>query len=300
MKFTSAFSVGIVFASALTATTALPVNNELFARDPVAVAFARSFDAELQGRSPFDWGSLFTALKPIAKPWVAKIPKVGGFLSQFFKRDGSLDEELLARFLGAGEADVAARSFEELDARAPFSFGSLFKILKPLAKPFVAKIPHVGGFLSRFFKRDDGEDDLLGELLYARHLARSEVIARTPEEAIDAFANALLADLEGDNSVVRRALTEIDAREPFVIPPGVIDAVIKNAPAIIKTVAPIAKKVVNKVKKFFKKLFRRDTTDADVDSLVADLFSGLSRRDAEVADAEVAWNDFVKALNAAQ
>jgi len=233
MKFSNVLPVGLVLASALTATTALPVDHTLIAREPAVAYYARSFH-ELEAREPFSWGSI----------------------------------------------------------------GKIFNAIKPLAKPFVKKIPHVGGFLSNFFKRDGGaDDDDLAELFYARHLASTELVARTPEEAVDAFANALLADLQSDNSVVRRSLEELEAREPFTIPPGVIDAVVKNGPAIIKAATPFVKKAASTIKSWFSRLFRRDgLSDGDVSELLADLVSGVSRR-AEDADAEAAWNDLVKAFN---
>ena len=97
----------------LVALVATAILSEL-AKEAGSDVAARGLDA----REPFDWGSAFKAIAPIAKPFVAKIPKVGGFLSSFFKRDGmplltsrlalsliriegSLDEELFADFLKA-------------------------------------------------------------------------------------------------------------------------------------------------------------------------------------------------------
>jgi len=383
MKFTNAFSLGVVFATTLSVTTAAPISTSIAARDARYVAVARSIE-ELDARDPFSFGNFFKAIAPIAKPFVAKIPKVGGILSKFFRRDGTVDEDLLNDFLVAqalaGQGDVAARSLaEDLVARDPFSFGNFFKAIAPIAKPFVAKIPKVGGFLSKFLKRDgtvdeellndflvaqalagqsdvaarslsgdivardpfsfgnffkaiapiakpfvakipkvggilskffkrDGtiDEDLLNDFLVAQALAaRTGVVARSPEDAVDdLIASALFSELTNDVGVATRSIDELDTRDPFSIPAPVVSAIIQHGPAVIKAVAPVAKKAVKAIGKFFGGLFRRgeDLNDDDVAGLiaelVADLKPALSRRD--TAEAEAAWNDFVNAIVDAQ
>lgn len=377
MKFANALSLGVVFATAFTVTTAAPISTSIAARDAHYVAMARSIQ-ELDARDPFSFGNFFKAIAPIAKPFVAKIPKVGGFLSKFLKRDGTVDEDLLRDFLVAealaGRGDIAARSLaEDLVARDPFSFGNFFKAIAPIAKPFVAKIPKVGGILSKFFKRDgtvdeellndwlvaqalagqsgvaarslsedleardpfsfgnffkaiapiakpfvekipkvggilskffkrDGtiDEELLNDFI-AQALASRSVVARSSDEAADELiASALISELTNDVGVATRSLYELDAREPFSIPAPVVSAIIQHGPAVIKAVAPVAKKAVSAIGKFFGGLFRRgeDLNDDDVAGLiaelVADLKPALSRRD--TAEAEAAWNDFVNAI----
>jgi hypothetical protein len=167
-----------------------------------------------------------------------------------------------------------ARSFDELDARDPFKIPGF---LKDIARPLVAKIPHVGGFLSGLFRRDL-DDELLTALL----------TTRSPNDAEDAIVNALFGDLD------RRDAYELDAREPFVIPPQLIDLAIKNAPSIIKAVAPLASKAVKGIKKFFKKLFRRgDLSNEVVARAVADFVADtFARRDID-DDADTDWDNFL-------
>jgi hypothetical protein len=232
MKFTNVFSLGVVIATAFTVTTAAPISSSIAAREAHYAAIARSFE-ELDARDPFNIGGFFKAVAPFAKPFVAKIPKVGGFLSKFFRRDGSLDEELLNDFLVAqalaDQNKVAARSLEleDLVARDPFDFGGLFKAVAPFAKPFVQKIPKVGGFLSKFFRRDGTiDEELLNDFIAAQALAsRSNVAARSLE------------------------IDDLVARDPF------------NFGGFIKAVAPFAKPFVAKIPKvggFLSKFFRRD------------------------------------------
>jgi len=272
---------------------------------------ARSLAEDLVARDPFSFGSFFKAIAPIAKPFVAKIPKVGGILSKFFKRDGTVDEELLNDWLVAqalaGQSGVAARSLSaDLEARDPFSFGNFFKAIAPIAKPFVEKIPKVGGFLSKFFKRDGTiDEELLNDFIVSQALASRSVVARSSDETADELiASALISELTNDVGVATRSLEELDAREPFSIPAPVVAAIIQHGPAVIKAVAPVAKKAVSAIGKFFGGLFRRgeDLNDDDVAGLiaelVADLKPALSRRD--TANAEAAWNDFVNAIVDAQ
>jgi hypothetical protein len=268
MKFTKAFSLGVVLATAFTVTTAAPISTTIAARDARYVALARSFE-ELDARDPFNFGSFFQKIAPFAKPFVAQIPKVGGFLSKFFKRDGTVDEDLLKDFLVAealaGRGDIAVRSLaEDLVARDPFNFGSFFQKIAPFAKPFVAQIPKVGGFLSKFFRRDGTVDEeLLNDWLTAQTLAaRGDIAARSLAE-------------------------DLVARDPF------------NFGSFFQAVAPFAKPFVAKIPKvggFLSKFFKRDgTVDED---LVNDFIAALSRRD--TADDEAAWNDIVKAIVDAQ
>jgi len=305
MKFTNALSLGVVFATAFTVTTAAPISTSIAARDAHYVAMARSIQ-ELDARDPFSFGNFFKAIAPFAKPFVAKIPKVGGFLSKFLKRDGTVDEDLLKDFLVAealaGRGDIAARSLaEDLVARDPFSFGNFFKAIAPIAKPFVAKIPKVGGILSKFFKRDGTVDeDLLKDFLVAEALAgRGDIAARSLSE-------------------------DLEARDPF------------SFGSFFKAIAPIAKPFIEKIPKvggILSKFFKRDGTideellndfitealasrsvvarssfprgedlnDDDVAGLIAELVADLkpavSRRDTAGAEA---WNDFVNAIVDAQ
>jgi hypothetical protein len=125
------------------------------------------------------------------------------------------------------------------------------------------------------------------------------VAARAPQdEALEtALENLILENIESrDISVAARDVEDLEMREP--IPPGVVDAAVALAPYAIDA----APHVVSAVKKWFKKLFRRED---NVDELIADWVANelasrslpvLSARADEDSDADALVNNLVRAL----
>jgi hypothetical protein len=277
MKFTTSIPVSLALASALTTTSALPVNLKV----------ARSESAtDLAAREP-----LFPALLGLA-------PAAFSFVKGLFQRDlndADIDEALRALLQARGA--VVARS--EMDARFTPETTKMLVDLAPAVLPSV--IPPVIDLIKKGYRKifgRDAEDAEIAEAIAAMLSGpgkRSDVDARfTPEttkmlvdlapavlpsvippvidlfkkgwhkmfgrDATDAELDAALNAMFGGSGEVN-ARGEVDAR----FTPATNEILLGLGGAILPSVIP---PVIDLIKKGYHKVFGRQISDDELDAAV--------------------------------
>jgi hypothetical protein len=268
MKFITALPIGFALISTISVVTALPISQ-----------VSRRSVEDLDARAPLRFMS----------PSKAKV-KRPYHVHKGFARD--VEDDILSNLFAAlTTPTVAARSSEDLDARAPLRF------MWPPKGVKTKRPTHSHKAFTR-----DVEDDILSNLFAA--LTTPTVSARSSgDDTLESALTNLIVDeiAEEEASVAARGY-ELDTREP--VAPLVIGTAIslaphalKAAPKVIKAVKQIAPKVVstvkkaaNSVKNFFKSIFRREDGEFDEELMADLLLNGLKSRSLSVVLARADLN----------